>query len=234
MPRVEPDRFERIENRLLGDEGQLRLLQTEIKLLSESFVVSSLLPDWKIKEYAIKKGMITPFVDRIIREEKGRKIISKGLSSYGFDFTLSPDDFRIFRHIPGKVVNPKDFDPDFLEQANLHEDEYGKYFILPGNSYALGVTVEYLQIPSNVTVVFIGKSTYARCGVIVNVTPGEAGFKGTITLEFSNASNSDVRIYVNEGVVQGLFFMSENCEVTYADRKGKYQNQGSHVTLPRI
>lgn len=189
--------------------------------------------DKSIREMAAK-GMIAPFIDHLVREVDGRKVISHSLSSYGYDLRLSPDDFRVFRHIPGTVVNPKNFNPDNLEQAQLQEDEYGRYFILPAHSYGLGVAVERLDIPDNITCLFIGKSTYARCGVIANLTPGEAGWKGYLTLEFSNSSSADCRIYANEGVVQALFLEGEPCEVSYEARVGKYQDQPAQVTLARV
>ena len=194
---------------------------------------------WIIEE--AKKGMIDPFenksVKKIISGDKNEiSAISWGLSSYGYDIRLSPHDFRIFKHIPGTVVDPKKFNPKNLEQAELHQDSDGSsYFIIPANSYGLGASLESIKMPPNVTAVCLGKSTYARVGVIANITPLEAAWQGqSITLEFSNASSADVKIYANEGVVQLLFFEGEKCEITYADRGGKYQNQGSGVTLPKV
>ena len=170
------------------------------------------------------------------RDARAVSTISWGLSSYGYDIRLSPHDFRIFRHIPGTVVDPKKFNPKNLEQAELHTDEDGSsYFIIPANSYGLGASLESIKMPANVTAICLGKSTYARVGVIANTTPLEASWQGqSITLEFSNASSADVKIYANEGVVQLLFFEGESCQTTYADRGGKYQNQGSGVTLPKV
>lgn len=189
-----------------------------------------------IKEQSEKNNLIYPFVPELVRKaENGNPVISYGTSSYGYDIRLSPEDFRIFRHIPGQIVDPKNFNPDFLEPAELFIDNNGVFFIVPGNSYALGVAVERLEIPDNVTVICLGKSTYARCGLIANLTPAEASWKGNLTLEFSNSSNSDCRIYVNEGVVQLLFLESdETCEISYETRKGKYQNQTESITLPRV
>jgi dCTP deaminase len=205
-----------------------------------------------------RQGMIVPFETKSIRKavlggEQGDAIptrtsqagevsspevscISWGLSSYGYDIRLSPHDFRIFKHIPGTVVDPKKFNPKNLEQAELHSDQDGSsYFIIPANSYGLGASLESIKMPPNVTAICLGKSTYARVGVIANTTPLEAGWQGeSITLEFSNASSADVRIYANEGVVQLLFFEGESCETTYSDRGGKYQHQGSGVTLPKV
>ena len=181
-----------------------------------------------------RKGMIKPFVARLVRRVKDSPVISHGLSSYGYDIRLSPSDFRIFRHVPGTVIDPKKFNPHNLEHAKLHQDGHGQFFILPAHSYGLGVALEKLEIPDNITVVCIGKSTYARVGCIANITPAEAGWKGYLTLEISNASHADCRIYANEGVVQLLFFEGEPCRTTYATRSGKYQNQKREVTLPRV
>ena len=153
-----------------------------------------------------RKGMIRPFTPRLIRRAEGGPVISYGLSSYGYDIRLAPSDFRIFRHVPGTVVDPKKFNAHNLEQAKPHRDPHGKFFILPAHSYGLGVALEQLNIPDNITAVCLGKSTYARVGCIANITPAEAGWKGYLTLEISNASHADCRIYANEGVVQLLFF----------------------------
>ena len=162
-----------------------------------------------------------------------RKVISYGLSSYGYDLTLG-DEFKIFRHIPGTVVNPKDFNPENVIDAPLHEDKWGRFFILPAHSYGLGVSVERLCIPKNITALFIGKSTYARSGIIVNLTPGESGWKGHLTIEISNSSSADCRIYAGEGICQALFFEGLPCETSYGDRQGKYQDQPAAVILPRV
>jgi len=183
---------------------------------------------------AAREGMITPFEPGLISERDNRKLLSYGLSSYGYDIRLSPEDFRIFRHIPGTVIDPKAFNPDNLEQQVLHRDDHGEFFILPAHSYGLGVALEALKIPGNISVLCIGKSTYARIGCIANLTPAEAGWEGHLTLEISNASHADCRIYANEGIVQLLFFEGEPCETSYARRRGKYQHQLQEVTLPRV
>jgi dCTP deaminase len=204
----------------------------------------SILNDIEISRLA-QDGMIEPYVGSLVRElevdEPGLKpygnrlirAISFGASSYGYDLRLSPKEFLIFRHIPGTVINPKRFNPANLEPAELHHDEDGDFFILPGHSYGLGVALEHLAIPPDITAQFIGKSTYARCGLIANLTPGEAGWRGHLTLEFSNSSAADVRIYANEGVVQAVFFKGEPCATSYEDRAGKYQDQPESVTLAR-
>lgn len=187
-----------------------------------------------------EKGMISPFEPNLIREIKGdaslaiRPVISYGLSSYGYDIRLSPVEFRIFRHIPGTVVDPKNFNPQNLEPTPLHTDANGSYFILPAHSYGLGVALEKLEVPNNITVICIGKSTYARCGIIANLTPAEAAWRGYLTLEFSNSSSADCRIYANEGVVQLLFLEGEPCAISYDTRRGKYQDQAEVVTLARV
>lgn len=181
-----------------------------------------------------QKGMISPFEQKQIRRNGDLPVISFGLSSFGYDIRLSPLDFRIFRHIPGTVVDPKNFNPENLEPTKLHEDTNGNFFILPAHSYGLGVSLERLEVPDNITVICIGKSTYARCGIIANVTPAEAAWRGYLTLEFSNASSADCRIYANEGIVQLMFLEGEPCAVSYEARNGKYQNQSETVTIARI
>jgi dCTP deaminase len=183
-------------------------------------------------------GMITPFVPQLVREVELdgqlRKVISHGLSSYGYDLRLSPKEFKVFRHIPGTIINPKRFNPQNLEIVPLHTDADGDYFVIPAHSYGLGVALERLEVPDNVTVICIGKSTYARCGIIANLTPAEAAWRGHLTLEFSNSSSADCRVYANEGVVQLLFLEGQPCEVSYDTRQGKYQDQPESVTLARM
>jgi dCTP deaminase len=172
------------------------------------------------------KGMIEPFAEGQVRMDEGRKIVSYGTSSYGYDVRCA-QEFKIFTNINSTIVDPKNFDPkNFV-------DFQGEVCIVPPNSFALARTVEYLRIPRNVLTVCLGKSTYARCGIIVNVTPLEPEWEGHVTLEFSNTTPLPARIYANEGVAQMLFFESdEDCETSYKDRGGKYQGQKG-VTLPR-
>lgn len=200
------------------------------------------LNDLRIRELALEKGMIQPFHGSLVRELvsvendilTSLKVLSFGTSSHGYDIRLSQSDFRIFRHIPGQVMDPKKFDSRYLEKIEcVHSDE-GSYFILPAHSYALGVAVEALNVPRNIIVVCVGKSTYARCGVIVNVTPAEAGWIGHLTLEFSNSSDADCRIYAGEGVAQLLFFEGDECVTSYADRQGKYQSQPNQVVPAKV
>ena len=208
-----------------------------------------LLSDIEISRLA-QAGMIAPYVGRLVREVDShrtwqdgdrtvsrhgrRRVLSYGASSYGYDLRLSPKEFLIFRHVPGTVVDPKQFSPANLEPAPLHRDQQGDYFILPAHSYGLGVAVERLQLPADVTGICLGKSTIARTGVILNATPAEAGWHGHLTLEFSNSSGADVRVYANEGICQMLFFRGQPCSTTYHDRAGKYQDQPEAVTLARI
>lgn len=195
-------------------------------------------------------GMISPFEAKLVRkvefdsdphglylppkEKTYRPVLSYGLSSFGYDIRLSPVDFRIFRHIPGSVVDPKNFNPENLEAAKLETDKNGSFFILPAHSYGLGVAVERLVLPDSVTGICVGKGSYAGCGIIANITPAEAGWRGHLTLEFSNSSSADCRIYANEGICQILFFEGEPCGTSYETRTGKYQNQLQAVTLPRV
>lgn len=191
-----------------------------------------------------KEGMIQPFVPSMVREIEHCKppskdckmigAISFGLGSYGYDIRLSPHDFKTFRHLPGTVVDPKNFNPDNLESAPLHCDDNGNFFILPAHSYGLGVAVERLEVPDNVTILCLGKSTYARTGIIANITPAEAAWEGYLTLEFSNSSSADCRIYAGEGVVQLLFFEGDSCSVSYEDRQGKYQGQGQEIVEAKL
>ena len=184
------------------------------------------------------EGMINPFQSNLVRhlepDNQRRPVLSYGCSSYGYDLRLSSKEFLIFRHIPGTVMNPKKFNPNNLEKTVLHHDNDGDFFILPAHSYGLGVALEKMKVPENITVICIGKSTYARLGIIVNTTPAEAGWEGHLTLEFSNSSGADCRIYANEGICQLLFFEGDPCATTYEDRRGKYQNQPEKVTLAKI
>ena len=195
-----------------------------------------LVSDIEISRLA-QAGMITPYVGTLIRQVQepiDRRVISYGASSYGYDLRLSPKEFVIFRHVPGTVIDPKAFSSDNLEAVPLHSDKQGDYFILPAHSYGLGVALEHIDLPGDVTALFIGKSTYARCGISCNLTPGEAGWKGHLTLEFSNDSSADCRLYANEGICQALFFRGMPCSTTYEERSGKYQNQPERVIHAKV
>jgi len=192
-------------------------------------------------------GMIEPFQAGLVREVqtqipkgcsatkyKKRKVLSFGTSSYGYDIRLSAAEFLTFRHVPGTVMNPKRPNLRNLEPAPLHQDEDGRFFILPAHTYGLGVALEKLRVPPNITVICLGKSTYARLGIITNMTPAEAAWEGHLTLEFSNSSGADCRVYAEEGICQLLFFEGDPCETTYADRAGKYQGQPERVVGARV
>lgn len=199
----------------------------------------SILADYQIEDLCLwnlqpELNMINPFVNTLVTERSGKKIISYGLSSYGYDIRLSDKEFYVFHHLPGRIVDPKNFNVHHLERVYAQEDETGKYFVLPGNSYGLGVAIECLNMPRDITAVCVGKSTYARVGVIANITPAEAGWIGHLTLEFSNSAKSDVKLYTNEGIAQLLFFSGQSCRKSYADRKGKYQGQTEKVQVSKV
>ena len=180
-----------------------------------------------IREMSEKHGMIEPYAENQVRlDENGQKLISYGVSSYGYDVRCARE-FKVFTNVHSAIVDPKNFDDkSFIDiEADV--------CIIPPNSFALARTVEYFRIPRNVLTVCLGKSTYARCGIIVNVTPLEPEWEGHVTLEFSNTTNLPARIYAGEGVAQMLFFESDEvCETSYKDRGGKYQGQ-TGVTLPK-
>ncbi len=184
---------------------------------------SGILADHQIRELAQSQGMIEPFVEK----QKNDGTISYGLSSYGYDARCSRD-FKIFTNIDNALVDPKNFsDQSFV-------DRQSDICVIPPNSFVLTHTVEYFHIPKDVLVICLGKSTYARCGLIVNVTPLEPGWEGHVTLEISNTTPLPARVYANEGIAQFLFFKgSDACETSYADRSGKYMGQRG-VTLPRL
>jgi dCTP deaminase len=175
---------------------------------------------------AAAAGMIEPFEPGQVREVGGRRIISYGTSSYGYDVRCAPE-FKIFTNINSTIVDPKNFDEKSFVDVNA------EVCIIPPNSFALARTVEYFRIPRSVLTICLGKSTYARCGIIVNVTPLEPEWEGHVTLEFSNTTTLPARIYANEGVAQMLFFEADEvCETSYRDRGGKYMGQKG-VTLPK-
>ncbi|NUM43273.1 MAG: dCTP deaminase [Anaerolineales bacterium] len=183
----------------------------------------SIKPDHWIRKMAQEHGMIEPFEAAQVR--KG--VISYGVSSYGYDIRVA-DEFKIFTNVYSAIVDPKNFDTKSMV------DFKGDVCIIPPNSFALARTVEYFRIPRSVLTVCVGKSTYARCGIIVNVTPFEPEWEGFVTLEISNTTPLPAKIYANEGIAQVLFFEAdEECETSYADKKGKYQGQQS-IVLPKL
>lgn len=183
--------------------------------------------DLWLRKMAEEFEMITPFLPDLVRETDGRRIISAGCSSYGYDMRLADDGFRIFSSVYGSEIDPKYFDEKSLIEPELRTAADGAaYYLLPPHHYGLGVTVETFKMPRNVTGVALGKSTYARAGLLVNTTPLEAGWTGRLVVEIANLANLPLRVYVNEGIGQILFFESdEDCAVSYSDRGGKYQGQ---------
>lgn len=182
-----------------------------------------ILSDKWIRQQSIENNMISPFIEK----QKREGVISFGVSSYGYDARVS-NEFKIFTNVDNAIVDPKNF------AENSFVTRHTDVCIIPPNSFVLARTVEYFKIPKDVLVVCVGKSTYARCGIIVNVTPLEPGWEGHVTLEFSNTTPLPAKIYANEGVCQFLFFKgNEPCETSYSDRNGKYQGQ-TGVTTPRL
>jgi dCTP deaminase len=176
-----------------------------------------------IREQATKHGMIAPFSEKQVKDG----CISYGLSSYGYDLRVS-DEFKIFTNVNSAVIDPKNFDERSFVSVQ------GPSIIVPPNSFALARSVEYFKIPRDVLTICVGKSTYARCGIIVNVTPFEPEWEGYVTLEISNTTPLPAKVYANEGLCQILFFQSDEvCETSYADRKGKYQHQ-TGIVLPKL
>jgi dCTP deaminase len=176
-----------------------------------------------IREMCVKHRMIEPFAEKQVREG----VVSYGISSYGYDLRIA-DEFKIFTNVNSTIVDPKHMDPGTMV------DFKGPVALIPPNSFALGRSVEYFRIPRNVITVTLGKSTYARCGIITNVTPFEPEWEGFVTLEISNTTPLPARIYANEGIAQVLFFESDEvCETSYKDKAGKYQAQQG-ITLPKL
>ncbi len=189
----------------------------------------SIKPDSWIRFMAQHRNMIEPFVDRQVRtpDQNAEKVVSFGLSSYGYDLRVA-DEFKIFTNVFNSIVDPKNFKENSFIQIR------GDTCIVPPNSFALARSIEYFRIPRNILTICVGKSTYARCGIIVNVTPFEPEWEGFVTLEISNTTPLPAKIYANEGLAQVLFFQSESeCDVSYADRKGKYMKQQG-ITLPMM
>ena len=186
----------------------------------------SIRPDTWITKMAREHGMIEPLVGDQVRSVDGRSVVSFGISSFGYDIRVS-NKFRIFTNVYGTVIDPKNFDHKGL--VNINSD----ICLIPPNSFALALSVEWFRIPDNVMTICVGKSTYARCGIIVNVTPFEPGWEGKAVLEISNTTPLPAKVYAGEGMAQVLFFESDTpCKTSYADRKGKYQNQND-ITLPK-
>jgi dCTP deaminase len=197
--------------------------KNKIQPLQEAAMLPGLLADHQIRQLAKTAGMIEPFVEKQTKDG----VISYGLSSFGYD-ARAAKEFKIFTNVDNAMVDPKDFSHQSFVDRSVD------VCVIPPNSFALTHTVEYFRIPKDVLVICLGKSTYARCGLIVNVTPLEPGWEGHVTLEISNTTPLPAKVYANEGVAQFLFFKgSAACEVSYADRKGKYMGQRG-VTLPKL
>lgn len=176
-------------------------------------------PDHWIRAQSLSANIIEPFVDHLVRyNDAGNKVVSYGLSSFGYDIRVA-DEFKVFTNVYNSVVDPKQFRPDAFVDMCTPE------CIIPPNSFALARSVEYFRIPRNILAFCIGKSTYARCGIIVNVTPFEPGWEGYVTIEISNTTPLPAKIYAGEGIAQVVFFEGEAPEISYADRKGKYMGQ---------
>lgn len=184
----------------------------------------SLLSDDRIREFVKKYNMIEPFSDKLIKKKEDGNVVSYGLSSYGYDLRIA-DEFKIFTNVHNILVDPKNFREESFITIK------GDSCIIPPNSFALARSVEYFRIPRNILTICIGKSTYARCGIIVNVTPFEPEWEGVVTLEISNTTPLPAKVYANEGVAQVLFFEAKSpCSISYADRKGKYMKQKGIVS----
>jgi len=200
---------------------------SRLSLVSSRLTIMSIKSDNWIRRMAAEHKMIEPFEPGQVKEVDGRRIVSYGTSSYGYDIRCA-DEFKLFTNLNSTIVDPKEFDEKNFVNVK------GEFVVIPPNSFALARTIEYFRIPRNVLTICLGKSTYARCGILVNVTPFEPEWEGYVTLEFSNTTPLPAKIYANEGVAQVVFFESDEvCETSYKDRGGKYQGQVG-VTLPKL
>lgn len=198
-----------------------------LRNLSPTADMTSLKNDSWIRQMAREHRMIEPFTDTLVRHDaRGHKVISYGLSSYGYDLSLAPE-FMVFKNSHPVLVDPKKFDERCVDHV------HGEQIIIPPNSFVLARSNESIRMPENVLGICVGKSSYARCGLILNCTPLEPGWSGHLTLEITNSTPLPSVCYANEGIVQVIFFEGEPCEVSYADRAGKYQGQHG-ITLPRV
>lgn len=200
--------------------------------------MTGLLADWQIRDLVHDTGMISPFYEHLVRELNDTRVVSFGLSSYGYDVRLSANGLRVFssRQALGAIdVKQAEQLAGFMSDLPVQGElvDVSQYYLLPPRAYALGVTVEMFDLPRDITGICVGKSTYARAGLIVNTTPLEAGWTGRLVVELSNATNLPFRVYANEGIAQVQFHRGEECQVSYADRDGKYQDQDG-ITLAKV
>jgi len=207
------------------------MLRSDVNLSKIKGKIMSVMPDHWIRKMATLKNMIEPFEEKQIahvdKSANSPGVVSFGLSSYGYDIRVA-DDFKVFTNVHNAIVDPKKFTEDSFIEVKA------PVCIIPPNSFALARSIEYFRIPRNVFTICLGKSTYARCGIIVNLTPFEPEWEGFVTIEISNTTPLPAKVYANEGIAQVIFFEAEHeCEVSYADKKGKYMKQKG-VTLPRI
>jgi dCTP deaminase len=194
--------------------------------------MKGLLNDLQIKEYG--DNMISPFFPESITENNGIPCLSYGLSSFGYDIRLSPHNFKLFQNDNNNIIDVKNFNQTHLKDIVSNVGAWGEYFVIPPHTYGLGVSLEKVTMPNDITAIAIGKSSYARCGLIANITPIEAGWTGYITLEFSNSSDCPVKLYANEGVVQLLFFKGKVPEKDYTEKGGRYNNQPHRIVYSQV
>jgi len=192
-----------------------------------------ILCDFEIKKLATENKIIIPFFPRLVRKIKRRRVISYGLSSFGYDIRLSSVEFHVFTPF-GIEVDPKNFSQENLTSVKLVTTREGQHFRIPPHSYGLGVAMEEIRVPDDIMVICLGKSTYARAGIIVNMTPAEPGWRGHLTLEIANSSHLPARVYAGEGICQLLFFRGHAPTMNYEKRKGKYQDQKENVVLAKL
>jgi len=207
----------------MTNAAETKRIERQQRISAQARAMPGIMPDHWIRDQALENGMISPFVEK----QKRDGVISYGLSSFGYDARCS-DEFMIFTNVNNAIVDPKNFSQDSFVKRKTD------VCVIPPNSFVLARTIEYFKVPDDTLVICLGKSTYARCGIIVNVTPLEPGWEGHVTLEFSNTTPLPAKVYANEGIAQFLFFKgSSPCEVSYADRGGKYMGQRG-VTLPKL
>lgn len=206
-----------------------------MSVLSDTEIIMSCLPEHRNALGDLIRPMIDPFeADQISQTEGGRRLLSYGVSSYGYDARLGWD-FKVFTNIRSRIIDPKNFDEGVFEEVHASEQEGHEWVVIPPNSFALGYTIERFVIPRDIIVICMGKSTYARCGILVNITPLEPEWEGHLTVEISNTTPLPAVVYPGEGICQLLFLKaSQVCRVSYKDKAGKYQGQPAGITLPKV